>query len=111
MYAAVTVKVHSVDATVDFVYVRTGVLWKSRELIKVRVYCSDIVFLYGDYNAHYKSWVDARSDARGEAFFDVVVGIRLIVLNDRRETFVRCGVSGSAMDLSFSSIESRSCVL
>lgn len=65
-YAAeVTVTVHTVDTTVVSVYVRRGVVPDPRELIQLRRHCADIVFPCGDYNAHYESWGDSCSDARG----------------------------------------------
>lgn len=110
-YAAVSVRVHSVDATVVSVYVRLGVVRDPSELVRVRWYRTDIVLTCGDYNARYESCGDSRTDARGEALFDVVVAMRLIALNDGRETFVRHGENGSVLDLSLASLEFRSCVL
>lgn len=43
--------------------------------------------------------------------FDFVVTMRLIVLNDGRETFVHHGVSVSVLELSFASPKTSSCVL
>lgn len=110
-YAAVTLRVHGVDATVVSIYVRPGTTWDPRELIQVRQHCAEIVFLCGDFNAHYESWGDSRSDARGEALFDVISTMKLVALNDGRETFVRPGVKNSVLDITFASPVSRSRVL
>lgn len=65
-YIAVTIKHHSVDATVASVYARPGVTFDPMELIQVLRHCADIVFTCGDYNAHYESWRDSCSDTRGK---------------------------------------------
>lgn len=107
-YVAVTLRVQEVDVTVLSIYVRPGVHWDPRELIQVRQRCASIVLLCGDFNAHCESWGDFRTDRRGEELCDVMLSMNLVALNDGRATFLRPRVSGSVLDITFASPESRS---
>lgn len=54
-YAAVTLRVHGVDASVIPSYVRPGVPRDPRELLQVHRHCAKFVFLCGDFNSHHES--------------------------------------------------------
>lgn len=82
-----------VDATVTVVSIYgPGTSWDRKQLILVRRHCAKTAFLRGDFNAHYESWRDPRSDAHREAFYGAIVATKLATLNDGRETFVRLDV-------------------
>lgn len=94
-----------------FVYIRPGVPWDPSEFIQVLQNYATIILLYGDFNVHCETWVDSRTDARGEGLFDVMASVKLVTLYNGRPTFVHPGVSDSVLDVTFASPVSRLRVL
>lgn len=102
---------YGVDATVVSTYVRLNTPWDPREPLGVRQHCASVIFLCGDFITPCESWGDSRTDAGGELIFSVVVALKLVALYVRRPTFVRPGVSGRVLDVTFASPVLRSRVL
>ncbi|KAG0445347.1 hypothetical protein HPB47_016413 [Ixodes persulcatus] len=55
----------------------------------------------GDFNSHNETWGDKKTDARGRALQSTLDGLALRNKTSGEQTFVRPGVEGSAIDLTF----------
>ncbi|KAG0442306.1 hypothetical protein HPB47_015737 [Ixodes persulcatus] len=102
-YVAATIHVREVEFTVVSVYVAPGstAVWDARILRDIARQCPSRLLFCGDFNAHNTTWGDNRTTPRGSALEDVTTTLGLEALNDGSETFVRQGVHGSVLDLTF----------
>lgn len=102
-YVAATIRVRGVEFTVVSVYVAPGSTadWDARILRDIARQCPGRLLFCGDFNAHNTTWGDNRTTPRGSALEEVTTSLGLEALNDGSETFVRQGVHGSVLDLTF----------
>lgn len=87
--------------TIVSAYVAPNVPWDVHVLADIRARAKGEVIIAGDFNAHSQSWGDRKDSRRGRELQAMLDRLDLRNITSGNPTFVRPGVTGSVIDLTF----------
>ncbi|KAM7284254.1 hypothetical protein ISCGN_001351 [Ixodes scapularis] len=100
-FVAVTVEWKRRPLTIVSVYVAPNAPWDTHVLADIRVRAKGDLIVAGDFNAHSQSWGDKQDSPRGRELQATVEALDLRNITSGSQTFIRPGVTGSVIDLTF----------
>ncbi|KAG0417392.1 hypothetical protein HPB47_005634 [Ixodes persulcatus] len=100
-FVAVTVEWRRHPLTIVSAYVAPNAAWDTHVLADIRMRAKGDLIVAGDFNAHSKSWGDKQDSSRGRELQATVEALDLRNITSGSQTFIRPGVTGSVIDLTF----------